>query len=117
MQNSNWLTFLTTLVWAVPYLMIYVIGIVLALVFWSRHPTASLQCVIAFLMLLGSTFVASGMQFWLIQAHERGTSGQQIGTIMGIASLFHVIIHLIAWTLLLVAMFRRRPVRDEKQAC
>ncbi len=67
-------------------------------------------------MLLGSRFVASGMQFWIMQANERGMSGQQVGKIMGIAALFHLIIHLVAWVLLLIAMFRRRPVLDEKQA-
>lgn len=114
MFNSLWLAFLSTQLWAVPSILIYVVGVVLALVYWWRHPAVSLLCVIAFVMLLGGRLLASGMQFWVMRAQDSSLTSVQIGNVMGTVSLVQVAISTVAWGLLLTAMFGWRSAQHEK---
>ena len=116
MVNSTWVQFLISQVWQLPQLLVYSLGIILAVVFWSRHPTVSLLCLLAFGAFLASQMIGSGAQFMLFYSADRNMSPEQIGTMMSIVSLVRITIGSTAWALLLIAMFGWRSGRDKKAA-
>jgi hypothetical protein len=98
----------------IPQLPVYLAllaGIVLALVFWRRHPTVSLLGVIAFVLLLIVGVVGTFLSAYLpITLQRQGLRAADIGYTIGIINLVASVVAAGAWAALLVAFFigRRR---------
>jgi hypothetical protein len=98
----------------IPQLPVYLallVGIVLALVFWRRHPTVSLLAVIAFVLLLIVSVVGTFLSAYLpIALQRQGVGTADVGYTVGIVNLVGSVVAGGAWAALLVAFFigRRR---------
>ena len=116
MSEVNWASFLLSQIWNVPFLIVYCVGIVLALLFWNRHPAVSILCIVAFLILLGSQVLGIGTQFWMTGATSRGMSSPEIGQLLSIMGIVRAVLATVAWTLLLTALFGWRSPAASRSA-
>ena len=105
MAGIDWSAFLLSQLWSVPYLIVYLVGSVLCLVFWRRHPVVSILSLLAFVILIGSVAIGSALQLWQMGAIQNGSTYADIGRILGIAGIIRTMLGLIAWILLLTALF------------
>ena len=105
MSEVNWPSFLLSQMPNVSFLIVYCVGIVLALVFWNRHPAVSILCTIAFLIFLGALVMGIGTQIWMTTEAPREMRSEEIGRLLSIAGLIRAVLGTIAWTLLLIALF------------
>ena len=116
MSEANWLSFLLSQITNVPFLIVYCVGIVLALLFWKRHPTVSILCIVAFLILLGSQVLAIGTQFWMTGAASREMRSEEIGRFLSLMGIVRAGLGTVAWTLLLTALFGWRSPAAPRSA-
>ena len=112
MFGSNWSAFLATQLYVLPFILIYLIGLALAILNWQRHPRVSLLCAIAFLLFLGSLALDAGKLFWMMNVAQRDS--RQFSLIVGMVSMFSVVISSAAWGLILTAMFSGRSADRER---
>jgi hypothetical protein len=95
-----------------PVLLVYLIGLVLALTFWSRYPRPCAFTLIACLVLLLTRFAATAATYFFMQQMvSQAWSARQYGLAMSIVGLIASIVHAGALGLLLAAVFvdRSRP--------
>jgi hypothetical protein len=94
-----------------PYLIVYIVGLVMALTTWQRNPKASLFGTIAFvLFILGSMLDA--VFTWFLFRSSFGSDLENRSMILGIGHFFFTLLGIAAWVLILCALFgRRRPER------
>jgi hypothetical protein len=95
-----------------PFLLVFVVGIILAIVRWSVHPRVSLMALVAFGLLLLSAIAKMGYMFWLIGGQESGLSFYNSRAIMTWINLSVSLLELIGWVLLLFALFGWRHSVD-----
>jgi hypothetical protein len=93
-----------------PFLLIFVVGIILAVVRWSAHPRVSLLALVAFSLLLLSSIVRMGYMFWLIGGQESGFTSYNAHAIMTWINLSMTVLEMIGWLLLMMALFGWRKV-------
>ena len=105
MSEVNWASFLLSQIWNVPFLIVYCVGIVLALLFWNRHPAVSILCIVAFLILLGSQVLGIGTQIWMSAGASREMRSEEIGRFLSIMGIVRALLGTVAWILLLTALF------------
>jgi hypothetical protein len=92
-----------------PLIVIWLVGIVVAIVTWRKHPPVSILTILALLFFLfnvvaGETFVQQVM----FQFHVRGLPARTVGTLLSVAAILRAIISIVAWVLILTAIFIRR---------
>jgi hypothetical protein len=104
-MSSAAIEFLQTNVWRLPFLLIYIVGAVLALTTWRRHPFASGLSLAAFL-LLGFSNIAGAVLFWYAFRLDPLIDRGQLFTIGNIGL---TAVSCLGWVLILIALFRRRP--------
>jgi len=95
-----------------PFFLVYIVGIVLALTTWQRHPRASLLSVIAFVLLFLANALAVGSTWYLIFMR----SGMGVGLWLSAANIVITTIIVVAWGLILFALFARRPWQPDRSA-
>jgi hypothetical protein len=100
---------LTVLAVSIPIYIVWLVGLILAIVNWKKMPKASLLTVIAIVIL----FLAgvAGQVFSLnypIMAHESGLSYAKIGLVTAIVGIANVLLTTACWGMLLAAIFGRR---------
>ena len=88
-----------------PFFLLYIVGLVLALTTWRRHPQASLLSLIAFVLFFFANAISAGMNWYVLSLR----SGMAAGIWLTIANFVSMIITVVAWTLILFALFGRRP--------
>jgi hypothetical protein len=98
-----------------PVIIVWVIGIVLALSRWQRHPRVSqftlIACVVMIVNLVGSRFLT----IWLpITMRDRGQSVSQISLIFTIIGIITALIGAAAWALVICAIFGWRDRRQKQ---
>lgn len=104
MNDYGW--FFQSLVGSVPYVLVYLLGLVFAIVNWSRWPKASLLTCLGAVLLLVSTLLGHAFSLWLIQAqHGGGRMGPQLGQLLAIV---RAILGAGGIALILVAVFADR---------
>ena len=92
-----------------PLMVVLLVGVVVALVTWRRHPQVSLLALIAFALQLIQ--IGGGSLFWYwvtTQASFYQGGGQQRRWLLDMASLGQVCLSAVAWALILFAVFRWR---------
>lgn len=92
-----------------PLILVWLVGIVLAVTRWQRHPKVSMLALIALILTLLETIVSNFLSIWLpIMLTEQGTSATQIGTIFGVWRFIASLVGAVIWGLVLAAIFRWR---------
>ncbi len=94
----------------VPVLVVWLVGIVLALARWRRHPRASLLALVAFLGFAGTsaanTYVSAAFPLILRSA---GLLALPLATAGALKTALQNLANVVWWVLLLIALFARRP--------
>jgi hypothetical protein len=92
-----------------PYFPVYLawlVGAILALVRWHRHPRVSLVMLIATaLFILGMLLQVVSFAWVMNQISTGGWSASEAGYILGTVAIIHSLLNTAAYTLLLVAVF------------
>lgn len=103
---------LVNLAYQVPSLLVFLVGIILALVWMKRHPAVSIMAIIAFI-LFGFTTVAGVIKGFLpVIMNYSGANFSRIATITGFANIILTVINLIGWILIVIAVFGWRRARQ-----
>jgi hypothetical protein len=103
---------LSALVMQLPVLLVWLIGLILAIVFWKRHPKVSLFTIIGVSGLLLLTLINTYLNLWLpLMMNEGGVSATQIGITMGIKGIVTSVLSAIFWAFIFVAIlgWRKKP--------
>jgi sugar phosphate permease len=105
--------FLVQLVSRAPALLVYAIGVILAIVYWQRYPRPCLLVLLA-VCLSGFALVASAFLFMYLPRAmaDFGWPREQFGMIIGIVNFAASVLHASATAMLLGAVFagRRQPL-------
>ena len=97
---ENVLSFLPTLLTQVPLMLVMIVGIVLALTSWQRHPRVSALLIIALALQLVSTLFQPIVQGLLIGS---GRSVSEIGVLFAINGTFSSLLHAVTLGMILWA--------------
>jgi hypothetical protein len=93
----------------IPLFLVWMVGIVLAVTRWQRHPKVSLLALIALVLaLLNSTVNGFLGALAPVMLTEQGMTATQIGIIFTIWSFIASIVGTVIWGLVLAAIFRWR---------
>lgn len=109
MMSSDWSSILLSQLTNLPLLLVYVVGIILAAVFWQRHPAVSLLSTLAFSILLFGQVFGVALTLW-VSAGGHDLSGQQLARLFSLLNIVRVFLGTAAWVLLLMALFGWRTV-------
>lgn len=94
----------------IPQYLVWLTGMVLALVFWRKHQRVSLLALLGFALLLIVSLVGTYLGSYLpISLRAQGMTTPQISRTIGFASLAVGLAAAAAWVLLVVALFIGRP--------
>ncbi len=89
-----------------PLIVIWLVGIVLAIVTWGRHPQVSALVLIAFVLFLIDGTVGTFLGFWM--PAQLGRFPREAGVLLTVQALLRAILNIVAWILLLAAIFAWR---------
>jgi hypothetical protein len=90
----------------IPVLLAWLVGIILAIVYWRKHPRVSLLTLIAIVALLAKSLIGSAVAMWLpITLREQGWVASQIGVILVVIGIVQSLVSAVLWGLLLAAIF------------
>jgi hypothetical protein len=95
--------YLINLLYQSPSLLVYMGGLILAVVFWRRQPRAAGLAMIATILLLVTSVAQSVGTQWLMYA--RSGDGRQLGPMLWQISLIGGIVRAIATACLIAAVF------------
>lgn len=105
------------LLFTLPYLLIYLIGIVLAIVWMKKHPQVSMLAIIAFILFGISSITGAVTNFLpLLLRDTYGYSYSTIGNIQLVINIIHLIIGVCGWILILLAIFGWRKKSHNEPA-
>ena len=103
-MESRWFTLLLPqLLVQLPLWVAWLVGIVLALVFWRKHPRPSMLALIAVVLLLLQSLVGIVELVWIVSQMRLTT--EQRGVLVSLLAGARTIISTVAWGLLLGAQF------------
>jgi hypothetical protein len=92
-----------------PLLLVWLVGIVLAVARWQRHPKVSLLALIALVLALLETILNGFLSVWIpVMLTEQGMTSMQIGTAFAIWRFVASLVGAVIWGLVLAAIFRWR---------
>lgn len=108
------LTALTNLAVDIPLFIVWLVGIIIAIVRWKKSPRTSLftilgLLIIAFVRVILSTFAA----FFPMIAYNNGMLTDSIGTTFTIVNIIGILIETGGWVLLLLAIFGSKTKKTE----
>jgi len=111
LKSQEFWSFLYFIAWQIPFLLVFLAGIIIALVTRKRIGKASIFAMIAFLLLLLSSFITIGHQiwylFWVLLTPSR-YDFQSLSTIYLVENIARTLLEIIAWILLFLAIFVKR---------
>jgi hypothetical protein len=97
---------LSILLVQLPVILVWLVGLVLSLIYWQRHPKVSRLALIALIGFLIIEVIGSYVSIWLpLTLHERGLAASQIGIILFVRGIFSSLVSAILWGLLVAAIF------------
>lgn len=109
------ITTLSVIAMSSPVIVVWMIGVALALFRWRRRPRVSQFTLIACVVMIVVTVVNRIVTLWMpLMARERGWEGDQIRQISIAIGFFYTLISAAAWTMLLCAVFGWRDVGRKK---
>ncbi len=103
-----WAPLLGQLLFSTPFLVVCAIGIALAIVRWRQHPRVSMFVVLACSIDMVLGLVGAAMALLPIWYLGRGGTNVELGMVMATANLVMGIVRVVAFGLLLAAVFSGR---------
>ncbi len=103
---------LSALAVQLPIFLVWLIGLILAIVFWKKHPRVSLFATVGISGLFILTLVTTYLNLWLpLMLHERGVSAAQIGVTLGVKGIVTSVFSAIFWGFIIGAIlgWRKKP--------
>lgn len=89
-----------------PLQLVWLVGMILALMRWSRHPGVSALVLIALMLFSFSTLAGALFSYWLPRMlMESGRTSSQLNFYFSILSITRAAVGTVGWILLLVALF------------
>jgi len=108
-------TILSTIVISLPVIIVWVIGIALALSRWRRHPRVSQFALIACAVMIINTVASRSLTVWLpLAMRDYGWTTVQIGSIFAAIGIITALISATAWALVICAIFGWRDQRQKE---
>ena len=111
MSSSN--SLLTNLVanlpWFIPLLLVFLVGVALAITFYQRCPKAAMLTILALSLLVLQHVVSSVVRVYLIQVLQPEEIGKWFTLVNAVSAVWHSA----ALVLLVIAVFVGRPKRNE----
>ena len=99
---------LTSLATHAPVLVVWLVGIILALGSLERQPRVARLVLISLVIFVLQAVIFTPLATWLpLVLHSRGASAGQMGVYFAALGFLNSLIAAVAWALLLVAVFRR----------
>jgi hypothetical protein len=109
------ITTLSVLVVSLPVIIVWVIGIALALSRWRRYPQVSRFALIAFAISIVNMVVNRFLTVWLpMTTRDSGWTTTQIGTMFTAIGIITALISAAAWALVICAIFGWRDQRQKE---
>ena len=97
---------------SLPVWIVYLAGIVLAFVFWSRSRLPCALALAASVLLLLTSIGSMGARAWIMHRHEsQGWSADELSTAFSVVSLLASVAHALGLAMLVTAVFVRRGAR------
>lgn len=111
METGNLIIeYLTRLATQLPTLIVLVVGVILALVRWRRHPLVSALACAGIAIVFVNSIVMTGMWTWVPQyLFESGRDPDVVNVLLRVMGIVSEVIYTAGLALLLVAVFVRRP--------
>jgi hypothetical protein len=98
-----------------PLIIVWVIGIVLALSRWQRHPRVSKFALIACAVMIINTVANRSLTIWMpLAMRDYGWTAVQIGLFFSAIGIITSLISATAWTLVICAIFGWRDQRQKE---
>jgi hypothetical protein len=109
-MDTWFIPFLSNLLVGVPLYLVQLVGVILAVIWWRRHPRVSLVLAVATAFLV--TIVMGFLYAWLPNhLRELGWEAVRLGTVFSVLNLVRSVAIAGVWVLLLCAVFSgRAPV-------
>ena len=104
--------FLTNYVYQVPVFIAWLIGLLVAISRWRRHPRPSLLIVIALAIFFLRALIGPALS-WSVVHSDLGL--ENAGMVQGLISLLFALVAAVAWILLLVAALGWRSVEGPEE--
>lgn len=102
----NTIPVLTTYLLRSPLYLVWLVGIILAIALWSRHPKVSLLTTVALSVLLLASLFGTYIDIRLpLLLHSHGMSTSRLSLLISALSFLRALLHAGAWILLLWAIF------------
>ncbi len=103
MDSSNWVSIIISHLWSIPYVTVYLVGIVISLVTIGKHTKVSLLALFGFTTLLFVLVFGTALNLWVI--HGLDNSAVDRGRIFQITGIVRSLFSLVAFGFLIAAIF------------
>ncbi len=92
-----------------PLLLVWLVGVILAITNWQRYPKTALLTLIALGIFFLRTLIGTYLSMWLpLMLSRSGVLSSQIGLVITIQSIVLSLASALGWGLILAAIFGRR---------
>lgn len=96
-----------------PIVLVWLVGIGLAVAHWQRHPRVSLLVVSAIVLSLLTVLIGTPLNLWLpLATRNFGWSTGQLGVVLLLTNVVRSLIAAVAWGLMIAAVFAWRGERQ-----
>ena len=107
------LPILSSLLVELPVTLVLLVGIVLSLVHWRRHPAVSVMSLIAFLGFIIVNIINTSLNIWIpLSFQERDLSSSQIGIFFAVKNIITSFVIALLWILVMISIFIRRKKQE-----
>jgi hypothetical protein len=114
-RMNTLVTILSTIVISLPAIIVWVIGIALALSRWRRHPRVSQFALIACAVMIINTVANRSLTILMpLAMRDYGWTAVQIGSFFSAIGIITSLISATAWTLVICAIFGWRDQRQKE---
>ena len=92
-----------------PVILVWLVGGILSLSYWRRHPKVSRLTLIAIAVLFVESLAGMYVSLYLpLMLSERGWNSGQLSIVLSTAGFVRALVRAVSWGLLLTAIFARR---------
>jgi hypothetical protein len=107
MMNTWWLVLMTQ-IWHLPFLAIYILGLVLSL---TRKDLGNARsyAAIGFSLQIVAMMISTASMYFMYASRENGMFGPDTATRTAVFGFAMMVVNIAAWILILAAIFAKRP--------
>src|SRR4051794_14025254 len=103
MSSDNFLiSALMQLLWGLPMLFLYLVGIILAMVFWRKYQGPSVLVLLAcILLLMASVFHSFAIQYMIHDLNMQGMNHDRFSTMIRLVGFLSSVVHAVGYGMIL----------------